>query len=236
MEQQTVQQLLRTLTDHEVVERVRSGEAALFEILIRRHNQRLFRVARAIVGDDDEAEDVVQETHVRAYRGLGGFEGRAQYSTWVTRIAIREALARVKERRKFLGFDLMEVAAASDRSVPPEDPIMRIPAPEHRSPVEETARRELRDLLTGAVDALPRNLRLVFALREVEGLSTEETAAALSLTETNVKVRLHRARRALRRRLETVLDKETRSLYAFHLVRCDRVVDRVFARIQAEAP
>lgn len=235
MDRQTVQQLLRTLTDQEVVERVRSGEGALFEILIRRHNQRLFRVARSIVRNDNEAEDVVQEAHVRAYQNLDRFEGRSQYSTWLTKIAIRVAMARIKERTRFLGFDLHEAASRSDRSVAPEEAVMRLPAPEDQSPFEDTARRELQDLLTRAVDALPRSLRVVFTLREVEGLSTEETAEALRLTEVNVKVRLHRARQLLRKRLETVLDAETRQLYAFHLRRCDAIVEKVFARIQASA-
>lgn len=215
-------------SDEEVLERVRAGEAACFEVLMRRYNARLFRVARSIVGDDDEAEDVMQEAYVRAWTKLDQFEGRSSFATWLTRIAVHEALA----RRRRSGRERASEAGALDARAggrPVSDEV-RDAAP---GPQEVAVDHELAALLQQAVDALPEPARVVFVLREVEGLSGAETAAALDLTEGAVKVRLHRARAALRRELEARAASAMRELYAFHAPRCDRVVARVLARIGA---
>lgn len=213
------------LADEEVVARVTAGDRALFEVLMRRHNQRLFRVARSILGDDAGAEDVMQEAYVRAFENLDQFAGRARFSTWLTKIAVHEALARRRRGRRLVGLpaaeDLdRELAAERGNGEPP-------------SPEEESARGELRETLRRAVDALPSTLRVVFVLREVEKLSTAETAAALGLGESAVKVRLHRARRALRDDLERRIGATAGDLYAFYAPRCDRVVAAVLERIGA---
>jgi RNA polymerase sigma-70 factor (ECF subfamily) len=221
---------LATLTDEEVVNRVLAGETALFEVLMRRHNQRLYRVARSIVRDDAEAEDVMQEAYVRAYTQLGQFEGRAQWSTWVTRIAVNEALARVRRRGRFVETD---VDGREDGLMEShEDPRARPPA----GPEDQASARELSAFLERAVDALPDIYRSVFVLREAEELSTADTAAALGITEDLVKVRLHRARAELRRVLEQRVGFATREIYGFHLSRCDRVVERVMERIARVTP
>lgn len=207
-----------TLSDEEVVARVLAGDASLFEILMRRYNQRLFRIARGILADDGEAEDVMQEAYVRAFRELAGFRGEARFATWLTRIACHEALARARKRRR-----LVPLAAGG-----PPDPPAEAPGPER-----ELQNRELHAVLQEAVEALPDPLRAVFCLREVEGLSTEEAADAMGLTVENVRVRLHRAKRSLRDALDQRIGREVRRLYLFDGARCDRVVEAVFARLFA---
>jgi RNA polymerase sigma-70 factor (ECF subfamily) len=222
-----------TLTDEQVAARVLAGESGLFEVLMRRYNRRLFRVARAIVRDDAEAEDVMQETYVRAFAALGQFAGRAPWATWLTRIAVNESLARVRRRGRFVGREAVDVmedemdseevrgVASGGRSIGPE---------------EATSARELSGFLERAVDELPDSYRMVFMLREVEELSTAETAACLDVSEELVKVRLHRARTELRRLLDTRLGAATREVFGFHLSRCDRVVAAVMARVAASLP
>ena len=211
-----------TLSDEEVVARVLAGDTSLFEILMRRYNQRLFRVARGILADDAEAEDVMQEAYVRAFRELAGFRGEARFSTWLTRIACHEALARARKRRRL-------VSLAPINSGEPPDPPSEASGPER-----QMENRELHAVLREAVELLPDPLRAVFCLREIEGLSTEQTADALDLSVENVRVRLHRAKRGLRQALDDRIGREVRRLYLFDGARCDRVVEKVFARLRPE--
>ncbi|HKH49140.1 MAG TPA: RNA polymerase sigma factor [Thermoanaerobaculia bacterium] len=205
-----------TLSDEEVVARVLAGDSSLFEILMRRYNQRLFRVARGILADDGEAEDVMQEAYVRAFRELAGFRGEARFSTWLTRIACHEALARARKRQRLVSINGGE---------PPDPPAATL------GPERELENRELQTVLRDAVEVLPDPLRAVFCLREIEGLSTEATADALGLTAENVRVRLHRAKRSLRQALDERIGREVRRLYLFDGPHCDRVVEGVFARL-----
>jgi RNA polymerase sigma-70 factor (ECF subfamily) len=193
---------LEALADEEVVRRVRLGEPALFEILVRRYNRRLYRVARSILRD--EAEDVMQQAYVNAYLPLDQFAERARFSTWLTRIAVHEALARARRRGR---------------------------AREVELPDTDEAAGALRRVLEGALDALPRAARAVFVLREIEDLSTAEAAACLGVSEDVVKTRLHRARASLRRELFERAGLVQRDAFAFHATRCDRVVAAVFARL-----
>ena len=201
------------MTDPEIVARVVAGETALFEILVRRYNQRVYRAVRAILRDDDEAEDVMQQAYVNAYEHLHQFEQRAQFSTWLTRIAVNEALARRKKRR-FTEDDDMELLESSE------------PDPE-----QQAATSQIREVVEREVAALPAGYRSVFVLREVEGLGTAETAESLSLSEDVVKTRLHRARTMLRDNLYRHAGLTMESLYTFGNARCDRVVAEVMARI-----
>jgi RNA polymerase sigma-70 factor, ECF subfamily len=209
-------------SDEEVVRRVLDGETALYELLMRRHNQRLYRVARAILRDDAEAEDVMQDAYVRAYQNLASFEGRAKFVTWLTRIAVHEALTRSRRRLRFQAFD------PADES---NGEIMQSPPSTARSPEQQAYDRELAAVLEKAVSSLSEDHRLVFMLRDVEGMTTEETAHCLNLTEENVKVRLHRARAGLRKRLYRVVGATAARCFQFHAVRCDRVVKNVFATL-----
>ncbi len=208
------------LDDEQIVARVRAGDVALFEILMRRYNQRLFRFVRPLLGEDDEAADVLQEAWVRAYEHLHQFAGRARFSTWVSKIALHEAWARARQRRR-----LPTLGDGGEESV---ELAFTAPAP---TPERTTEQRELQALLGGAVDRLPLPLRMVFVMREVEGLSTQETAELLAISAENVKVRLHRARAALRGDLERRLGAEAPRLYGFDGERCDRIVTGVMARL-----
>jgi RNA polymerase sigma-70 factor (ECF subfamily) len=224
--------LSSTLSDAEVVARVLAGDTELFEVLMRRHNQRVFRAARAIVRDDAEAEDVMQEAYARAYSQLAQFEGRAQWSTWVTRIAVNEALGRVRRGGRFVNTDLDgEQEAKVDRSDDAWRGANEAAAPFPVGPEDQAAARELGGFLERALDSLPDIYRSVFVLREVEEMSTAEAAATLDISEELVKVRLHRARAALRQRLDERVGSALRGVYDFHLTRCDRVVAAVMARI-----
>lgn len=211
---------LEGMTDEEAVRRVRDGEAALFEIVMRRYNQRLFRVARAILRDDAEAEDVLQQGYVNAYAHLHQFAGQARFSTWLTRIVTYEALGRLRRRgraREGTGEeDMAETVAA------------RQPDPE-----QQAYAGELRRALEASLDALPEAYRTVFVLRDVEGLSTAEAAECLEVSEDVVKTRLHRARALLREDLFDRAGLTAGSLFSFLAARCDRVVAAVLARIGA---
>jgi RNA polymerase sigma-70 factor (ECF subfamily) len=210
----------QALTDEQIVEQVLAGQTALFEVLMRRHNERIYRAARAIVRDDREAEDVMQQAYVNAYASLRQFDRRAKFSTWLTRIAVNEALARVRKQGRYEAFD-EEIPEVGDR-------IMTLQQPD---PERQTFARELGALLESAVDALPDGAREVFVLREIEGLSTSETAESLGISEDAIKTRLSRARGALRRDLFERAGLAASNAFRFERPRCDRVVAAVMARI-----
>lgn len=211
------------LSDQEAVARVRSGDKASFELLMRRHNRRVFRAARAILKRDDEAEDVMQDAYVRAYEHLGEFRGDAGFGTWVARIAVHEAFARLRRERRF-----------SSAAPPSEEPTSMLPEPD-RTPEQLVNDHQLRDVLEQAIDRLPDDFRAVFVLRAVEQMSGAETADCLGIPEETVKTRLHRAKLRLQDLVMTSLDANSERAYDFHLVRCDRVVSGVLKRLNALA-
>ena len=208
----------QALSDEQIVAQVVNGQTALFEVLMRRHNERIYRAARAIVRDEREAEDVMQQAYVNAYSHLRQFDRRAKFSTWLTRIAINEALARTRRRDRYEPFD--EEAAG--------DTMM---TRQQADPERQAFARELGTLLEGAVDALPDGARETFMLREVEGLSTAETAESLGVSEDVVKTRLSRARATLRRALFERAGLAASNAFRFERPRCDRVVEAVMSRI-----
>jgi RNA polymerase sigma-70 factor (ECF subfamily) len=200
-------------SDEEIVKRVLEGDTAVFELIVRRYNQRLFRATRAILRDDGEAEDVMQEAYVRAFVNLDQFAGDAKFSTWLTKIAVYEALGRLRRAKR--QEDLPETMDSSD------------------NPERTAYGRELQSAIESAVDALPPLYRTVFVLREVEEMSVAETAGCLGITEESVKTRCHRARAFLRSRLERIVGLQTRQAFSFLGHRCDRVTQRVMERIHA---
>jgi RNA polymerase sigma-70 factor (ECF subfamily) len=210
-------------SDQEVIEQVLAGQTALFELLMRRYNERIYRAARAIVRDEQEAEDVMQQAYVNAYTHLRQFNGSAQFSTWLTRIAINEALARVRRRGRYEAFDdeLTNV-----------EPLM-LPNPAE-NPERQAFTGELRGLLEWAIDSLPNGMREVFVLREVEGLSTHDVAQCLDVSEDVVKTRLSRGRAALRRLLMERTGATAPDAFRFYRPRCDRVAAAVMSRIAGE--
>ncbi len=207
-------------TDEDVVQQVLAGNTALYELLMRRYNERLYRAARAITRDDREAEDVMQQAYVNAFANLRQFDGRARFSTWLTRIAINESLARVRRKGKYESFDedSSDVETFMAWNPPPD--------PEH-----QTLTGELRELLEWAIDRLPDGAREVFVLREVEGLSTAEAAESLGLSEDAIKTRLSRARSTLRRALLERTGATAPEAFRFYRPRCDRIVAEVLVRI-----
>ena len=211
---------LAALTDEEIVARVLEGETALFELVMRRYNQRLYRIARAIVRDDAEAEDVIQDAYVRAFEHLDQFAGRAKFATWLTRIAVHEASARLRRRGRHIDIaDSMPTLSSA------------APGPEQRA-----ADHELGQAIEAAVDALPEVYSAVFMLRDVDGLSTAETAACLGINAETVKTRLHRARRLLRNHIAARIGIAARETFQFAGARCDRAVAAVMARISSLRP
>jgi RNA polymerase sigma-70 factor, ECF subfamily len=209
------------LADEAIVDRVRAGEVALYEIIVRRHNQRLYRTIRAVLRDDRDVEDVMQQAYIDAYTHLDQFRGTAKFSTWLTRIAVNRA---IRTGRGSSGPTLVTPAAD------PELAIEQTPAA-NIDPEHAMYGHELKVVLESLIEQLPEQFRVVFVMREVEGLSTAETAACLEINEETVKTRLHRAKRLLKERLDRQLGPAAEGVYAFHLSRCDRVVAGVMAAI-----
>lgn len=216
------------LSDADVVRRVRAGETSLFEILMRRHNQRIYRVARSVLGSESEVEDVMQQAYLNAFLHLHQFEERSRFSTWLTRIALNEAFSR---RRRQRGSEFL-----SDGMPDPEDEregIMdkiRSPRPD---PERQAYAGELHRVLEQAVDALPELYRTVFMMRDIEGLSTAETGDALGVGDDVVKTRLHRARALVRRQVSTRIGATAPAAFEFYAPRCNRVVAAVLAAIES---
>ena len=217
--------LQEPLSDEDIVARVLAGETVMFEIVMRRHNQLLYRVARSILRNDNEAEDVMQDAYVRAYEHLGQFAGRAKFSTWLTRIAVHEALARQRRGNRY-----QELEPMSELEGDPMDRFASLAL----NPEQQASNSEVRRLLEEAVEKLPDAYRTIFMLRDVEEMSTTDAADVLEITEENVKVRLHRARALIRKSLYARAGMERKEAFNFHAVRCDRVVKNVFERIQQQ--
>jgi RNA polymerase sigma-70 factor (ECF subfamily) len=218
MTAQPASELPGELTDDEIVRRVVAGERELFELLLRRYNQRIYRAVRALLRNPDDAEDVMQQAYVSAYRALHQFEGRAAFATWLTKIALREAAARNRKSNAHL-------------HAVPEDTMSEIPEP-GPDPESRAVAADLMQHVEAEVAALPESYRSVLLLREVEGLSTEETAACLDLSTDVVKTRLHRARTMLRDALYRRAGLGLQTIFTFGSKRCDSVVVRVMNEIR----
>ncbi len=205
------------LPDDELVRRVVAGDRALFEVLMRRHNPRVYHAIRGILRDEAEVEDAMQQTYLLAYAHLADFAGASSFTTWLTRIALHEALGRVRRPT--------HLVPVGDLGLP-EDTVT--PRPE--TPEEHAASREAARYLERCLDRLPPLYRAVVMLREVEGLSTQETAACLNVSEEAVKTRLHRARALLRGQLSDKAGLAAGDAFPFPAQRCDRVVQEVLSR------
>lgn len=211
--------------DEALIQQVLGGNTALFELLMRRYNERVYRAARSIVRNEHEAEDVMQQAYVNAFTHLRQFNGSARFSTWLLRITINEALARVRRQGRYDVFD---------EELSNVEPFMsHTPSPD---PERQAFARELRRLLESAIDALPNGMREVFMLREVEGLNTAEVADCLGVSDDVVKTRLSRGRATLRRLLMERTGATAPDAFRFYSPRCDRVVAQVLARIAGSSP
>lgn len=212
------------LPDSEIVRRVREGDGALFEVLMRRHNQRVYRIVRAVVKDEADVEDVMQQAYINVFTHLDQFEGRSQFSTWLIRIALHEAFSRRRKMRR-------SESMAPNRSDDDGGELMDTFTSPHADPERQAYAQELHRVLEAAVDTLPQTYRTVFMLREIEGLSTSETAEGLGLGDEAVKTRLHRARAMVRRAVTARIGAVATGAFQFHAPRCDRVVAAVLARV-----
>lgn len=229
---QTIVRVLRrrgSLSDDELVSLARSRDEDAVRILVQRYNQRLYRIARGITGDDAEADDVVQATYVRAFTHLDRFRGKAAFSTWLTRIALNEAYGRVRRKRPTV--ELSEIDAPADGG----QVIMFPMTPRPTDPETSISRQQVRELLEAALDRLPKAFRMVFILRELEELSVEETAALLGIKPGTVKTRLFRARRLMRTEIQKAVSANFAELFPFAGSRCASMADKVMARLRNHA-
>jgi RNA polymerase sigma-70 factor (ECF subfamily) len=219
------------LTDRELADRIAGRDHAAFEALMRRYNTRLFRTARAILKDDAEAEDAVQDAYLDAYRHIADFRGASQLGTWLVRIVVNQALMRLRKRKRHpvvVPFGSRDESGAGEaRPIEPEDSSAE-------PPITTALRTEVRKLLERRLDELPIAFRTVFMLREVEEMSVDETAAALNIPPATVRTRLFRARALLREALARDLDLAAGDVFGFAGSRCDRIVAAVLERVGRE--
>lgn len=218
------------LDDNALVALVRGGQREAFRHIMQRCNQRLFRVARAVIGEDSEAEDVLQESYMRAYHKLDSFRGDSTLLTWLTSIVLNEARGRLRKRHAMVGLEQIDAA--------PDDTHQIIQFPSrfgNEDPAVSAARAQIRHLLEHAIDELPEAFRTVYMMREVEECTVEETAQLLAIKPETVKTRLHRARRLLRTSLQGTLAATMSEAFPFMGQRCARVTDAVMARLEVES-
>lgn len=214
------------ISDQEVVDRVRQGDGASFELLMRRHNRRLYRIARGILRNEAEAEDAVQEAYVRAYEKLEEFQGSGPFSAWLAKITVNEALGRLRRQTAAkYSLSLDDPARGDEVNLMAE---LTFSGP---NPEQSAAREELRRVLEAAIDTLPDPYRLVFILRGLEEMSVAETADCLDVEPATVKSRYHRARKILQQRLVGVVEMTAGDAFPFAGERCDRIVAGVFQRL-----
>ena len=219
---------LAALDDVALVQLARQRNAGAFRVIMQRNNRRLYRVARSVLQDDCEAEDVVQEAYVSAFSSLGSFRGDSSLPTWLTRITLNEALGRLRRRRQVVDLEVLDADRATATAQVIPFPLMSDSA----DPERAAARSQIRDLIEQAIDDLPEIFRVVFVMRDVEGMSIDETADFLGLAPATVKTRLHRARRQLRRALDAKLASTLTEAFPFDGKRCQRITDEVLDRLQ----
>lgn len=213
--------------DDELVRRTRQGDLKAYETLMRRHDRRLYRAIRSVLVDEAEIEDTMQETYVLALRHLDQFEHRAQFSTWLIKIGVHEALARMRQRMRVVPLDdiadspaVRAARAANDDAAP-------------RTPEQQASTHEIVAMVEASLDRLPYDYRQVFVLRVVESMGTSETAQVLGMNEAAVRQRLHRAREMLQSDIAKRVGSALDTAFGFLGARCDRVVATVLARLGA---
>ena len=201
--------------DKEVISRVLGGEKELFALIIRRHNQRLYRVGMAILNNDTDVEEAMQISYINAWEHLNNFKFMSSFATWLTRIMVNECL-RVKRRKKFVEMKEETINGYGEKNTQP-------------NAFSRLINEELKVALERAINELPEKYRTVFILRELENMSIAETRECLAISEVNVKVRLNRAKSMLRDSLGAVY--RSAGVFEFHLSRCDKMVEKVMAEI-----
>src|SRR5436190_21484146 len=218
-----------TTADMALVERIGTGDHAAFESLMRKYNGKLFRVARAILKDDADAEDVLQDAYLEAYRHVDEFRGGSELSTWLTRIVINQAQMRLRKQKRRSSIIPFRTGVTTNA----ETPEAQVPDNRSESPSDSAIRAETRRIMERRIDELPSSFRTVFVMREVEEMGIDEIAECLSISPATVRTRLFRARALLRAALAHDIDVATGDVFAFAGARCDRIVANVLARLSA---
>lgn len=213
------------LSDEDLVNRICNGDTSLFEVILRRYNQRLYRIQRGYTHDEQVIKETLQSTYIRCYENLSQFRGEAAFSTWITRIAINEVLKYFNRNKQYAEMQSVEDGEPVDRYVYESEP---------SSPESRTIQNDIKNRLKEAIDQLPPKYRAVYIMREVENLSTEETSECLKISASNVKVRLHRAKELLREELEGDINKT--DLYVFLGKQCDELVLEIMSQIYGSSP
>jgi len=210
-----------TISDNEIISRVLQGEKDLYANIVRKYNQRLYRIGMSIINDDAEVEDVMQVSYIKAYENLSKFKYKSGFSTWITRILINESLLRIKKRKQSsnMNDDAMNNEIYRNHPADPQTPLMNV------------VNSELKKILENAIRQLPDKYRTVFIMREIENMNVAETGECLDLSEVNVKVRLNRAKSMLKNSLAEYYQKD--DILNFHLSRCDRIVENVMKHIDS---
>jgi RNA polymerase sigma factor (sigma-70 family) len=216
------------ITDNEVIERVVNGDKDLYELIMRKYNQRLFRIGRSIIHDEEEVEDIIQDAYIKAYENLRNFQHRSQFSTWLTRILINEALAR-KNQMKRMNVVYHQTEDNGETNDFNNKEYYNMPS-NLPNPEEETINNELKVSLEKVIDNLPEKYRTVYVMREIEGMNIAETSECLNISESNVKVRLNRAKEMLRDSLTNIYQES--EVFQFMGTRCDRIVTKVLNKIK----
>lgn len=217
--------------DADLARRIAAGDGDALRLLMRRHNQTLYRTARSILKDDEEAEDAVQEAYLRAYRAMGDFRGEAKLSTWLVRIVVNEAIGRVRRR----AHRAEVIRLNHDEPLPERDDALNVSDDPILQPENAALRSELRRLIESKIDLLPDAFRTVFVLRALEEMTVEQAATCLEIPPATVRTRYFRARGLLREALAREIDFNFESAFGFAGARCDRIVARVLDRLQAPA-
>jgi RNA polymerase sigma factor (sigma-70 family) len=211
----------KLLSDEIIISRVLNGEKDLYELIMRKYNRRLYRIALSITGNENSLEDIMQMAYIKAYENLRKFKSTASFATWLTRILINEALAYLKSRNKEICLTEDEEEFINSQN----QKALNLPSAE-----EKIMNQELKEMLENAIGELPEIYRAVYMMREIEGMSTLETAECLEISETNVKARLSRARDMLKDKLLKIYNNS--ELFEFNLVRCDRISANVMSKIK----
>lgn len=207
-----------SLADEELISRILEGEIGLYEHIMRKYNQRMYRVCMSIIHDDAEVEDLMQNAYIKAYENLHRFEGKSKFGTWLLRILINESLLWLQKNKRKIHYQQTVLADNKTDAFNTKT----------NNPAHQVMNNELKKILEEAIGQLPPKYRTVFIMREIENMTTEETGKSLQISQINVKVRLNRAKEMLRK---TLMNSEYKELYSFHAIRCDRVVNNVMQKI-----
>lgn len=211
-----------TIKEEDIIRRILAGEKELYEILVRRNNQKLYRVVRGYLKSESEIEDVMQNSYIKAYNKLHQFKLESQFSTWLIRIGINEALMELKRKGKLMYSENLHLNTDDDL-------VLEIPDHRQLNPQEKMVQKEATQFLENAIDRLELKYRMVYVLREVEELSLTEIAAALDISLSNAKIRLHRSKEMLKESLFEL--SNTKNVFEFGFNRCDSITDRVMTKI-----